>query len=273
MKNAMQIVHPQKPWNGVAPENVYIALDEQGRQCAVGTLTYTRRPHVFPDCPINVYFTLNHKERGQYMVLGALMAHATQLRAANQEEAARLYTVVKSSDEATCSFYRECGFNLDISEDEVRLHPRYSPETAMVGTTFDRQQNLRDPQAQAGISARFVANGLEHLTPAVVARLASQPLCQVWAMMRGDEIMGECIINGFGDVAYVSGVYVREEYRRQGRARALLTHALSAIHSEPGAPSDFRAFVMSASAPQVRLVRALGAELIDKKQVHPFVDL
>ena len=55
----MQVIHPQGMYNGLPPENVFIALDDLGIELGVGYVIYQYQPHLDPECPLNLYFTMD----------------------------------------------------------------------------------------------------------------------------------------------------------------------------------------------------------------------
>ena len=55
---AMRIVHPQQPVNGLNPEDVFYAVDDLGTQTGYGFILYQQQPGLYPDCPVNIYFSL-----------------------------------------------------------------------------------------------------------------------------------------------------------------------------------------------------------------------
>ena len=76
----MKIENPIGMYNGLPPENVFIAKDEMGTQVGEGHVIYQYLPHRSPECPVNIYFEINSLASGWYLILGALVARARQLR-------------------------------------------------------------------------------------------------------------------------------------------------------------------------------------------------
>ena len=54
----MTIVHPQQPVNGLNPEDVFYAVDDLGTQTGYGFILYQMQPGLYPDCPVNLYFSI-----------------------------------------------------------------------------------------------------------------------------------------------------------------------------------------------------------------------
>ena len=55
----MTIVHPAQPVNGLNPEDVFYAVDDLGTQTGYGFILYQYHPGLYPDCPVNLYFSID----------------------------------------------------------------------------------------------------------------------------------------------------------------------------------------------------------------------
>ena len=67
------------------------------------------------------------------------------------------------------------------------------------------------------------------------------------------------------------GIYTVPEFQKRGLAKHLLKRGLGLVGQE--GVGEVRARIMSASQPQVRLVRSFGAELLDQTLMFPSLDL
>ena len=72
----MMIVHPQAPVNGLNPEDVFYAIDDLGAQAGYGFILYQQQPGLYPDCPVNMYFSIAGDPSARYLLFGALVARA-----------------------------------------------------------------------------------------------------------------------------------------------------------------------------------------------------
>ena len=90
----MTIVHPAQPVNGLNPEDVFYAVDDLGTQAGYGFILYQYQPGLYPDCPVNLYFSLDGDPSARYLLFGALVARARILQAANPALRTRLYTSI-----------------------------------------------------------------------------------------------------------------------------------------------------------------------------------
>ena len=68
----MRIVHPQQPVNGLNPEDVFYAVDDLGAQTGYGFILYQLQPGLYPDCPVNLYFSIAGDPASRYLLFGAL---------------------------------------------------------------------------------------------------------------------------------------------------------------------------------------------------------
>ena len=75
----MRIVHPQQPVNGLNPEDVFYAVDDLGTQTGYGFILYQLQPGLYPDCPVNLYFSIDGDAASRYLLFGALVARARVL--------------------------------------------------------------------------------------------------------------------------------------------------------------------------------------------------
>ena len=101
--------------------------------------------------------------------------------------------------------------------------------------------------------------------------LQRSPVFHVWGILYGQNLVGECIMAGRSDAAELVGIYTVPEFQRRGLAKHLMKRALSIVGQE--GVSEVRARIMSASQPQVSLVRSFGAELMEQTLMFPSLDL
>ena len=104
MNNAMQVTHPQEPFMNLPTEDVFVAVNDYGVQLGYGYVMYQFQPSVYPDKPVNIFFTMDCAPEADYLLFGALVARARQLREANPGVPARLYTSVVPTDARKLSF-------------------------------------------------------------------------------------------------------------------------------------------------------------------------
>ena len=117
----MRIVHPQQPVNGLNPEDVFYAVDDLGTQTGYGFILYQLQPGLYPDCPVNLYFSIDGDAASRYLLFGALVARARVLQNVNPQLRARLYTSISPADAQMKDFYVHNGFDCDETDDILQL--------------------------------------------------------------------------------------------------------------------------------------------------------
>ncbi len=266
----MQVTHPQEPFMNLPTEDVFVAVNEYGVQQGYGYVMYQFQPSVYPDKPVNIFFTMDCAPEAEYLLFGALVARARQLREQNPGVGARLYTSVTPSEARKLSFLEHNGLSMGNSEDLVRLQLPGDAGAELFNCSIIPLP-LNTPQELNGLVERLRLNGLGHLTVQHLQALQMNPIFHVWGILYGQNLVGECVITGRNDSAELAGIYIVPEFQRRGLAKHLLKRALSIVGQE-GA-QEVRARIMSASQPQVRLVRHFGAELLEQTLMFPSLDL
>ena len=254
----------------VPPEDVFVAVNDLGVQHGYGYVMYQYQPSVYPDKPVNIFFTMDCTPEAEYLIFGALVARARQLREQNPGVGARLYTSVTPGDARKLSFLEHNGLTMGNSEDLVRLHIPADPGAEMFNCSIIPLP-LNTPQEAAALVDRLRLNGLGHITAQHLQGLQVSPVFHVWGILYGQSLVGECIIAGRSDLAELTGLYIVPEFQRRGLGKHLLKRALGIVGQE--GVGEVRARIMSASQPQVRRVRNFGAELLEQTLMFPSLDL
>lgn len=267
----MQVTHPQEPFMNVPPEDVFVAVSELGVQAGYGYVMYQFQPGVYPDRPVNIFFTMDCTPEAEYLLFGALVARARQMRQQNPTVPARLYTSVNPGDTRKMNFYLHNGMTIANTEDLVRLDMPMDAGPEAFNCTF-APMPLNTAQEQAALLERLNSNGITYIGGNYLQRLRANPHFVGLGLLYGQQLAGECIISGRGDgTAELAAIYIKPEFQRRGLGRKLLQRAL-AISAHEGM-TEVRARIMSASQPQVRLMRSFGAELVDQTLLFPGIDL
>lgn len=266
----MQVTHPQEPFMNLPTEDVFVAVNEYGVQLGYGYVMHQYQPSVYPDKPVNIFFTMDCAPEAEYLLFGALVARARQLRESNPGVGARMYTSVTPGDARKLSFLEHNGLTMGNSEDLVRLHIPADPGAEMFNCSIIPLP-LNTPQEAAALVDRLRLNGLGHITAQHLQGLQVSPVFHVWGILYGQSLVGECIIAGRSDAAELVGIYIVPEYQKRGLGKHLLKRALGIVGQE--GVTEVRARIMSASQPQVRLVRSFNAELMEQTLMFPSLDL
>ena len=266
----MQVTHPQEPFMNLPTEDVFVAVNEYGVQQGYGYVMCQYQPSVYPDKPVNIFFTMDCAPEAEYLLFGALVARARQLREAYPGAGARMYTSVTPGDARKLSFLEHNGLTMGNSEDLVRLHIPTDVGAELFNCSIIPLP-LNTQQEVAGLVDRLRLNGLGHITAQHLQSLQVSPVFHVWGILYGQNLVGECIIAGRSDAAELTGIYIVPEFQRRGLGKHLLKRALGIVGQEGVA--EVRARIMSASQPQVRLVRNFNAELMEQTLMFPGLDL
>ena len=112
----MTILHPSQPVNNMNPEDVFYAVDDLGTQTGYAFILYQLQPGLYPDCPVNMYFTIEGDASSRYLLFGAVIARARLLLNVNPQLRSRLYTSLDPQDLQSREFYVYNGFDLEESD-------------------------------------------------------------------------------------------------------------------------------------------------------------
>ena len=266
----MQVTHPQEPFMNLPTEDVFVVVNDYGVQLGYGYVMYQFQPSVYPDKPVNIFFTMDCAPEAEYLLFGALVARARHLREQNPGVGARMYTSCTPADARKLSFLEHNGLTMGNTEDLVRLQIPAEVGAELFNCSIIPLP-LNTQQEMSGLVSRLALNGLSHITLQHLQSLTVSPVFHVWGILYGQNLVGECIVAGRSDAAELVGIYIVPEYQRRGLGKHLLKRALGIVGQE--GVSEVRARIMSASQPQVRLVRSFGAELMEQTLMFPSLDL
>lgn len=263
---AMQVNHPQGMYHNLPPEDVFIAVDDLGNQMGVGYIIYQYQPHLYPDCPINLYFTLDCQPAARYMLFGALVARARQLRDSNPHLAARVYTNVAPGDTRMRDFYEHSGFACNDTEDLLQLTiPEGDGRIPMSCSPVVTPLNTLEEQS--ALLYRLQQNDITYIDPNYLAQLQHLPHFIALGLYRNTDLIGEIIMAGEGDSCELIAIYITPPNRRQGMGKALL-HRCMAIMATEGV-TRVTARIMSRSIPQKALMNAFQGSSLGVTMLYP----
>ena len=266
----LQLTHPAGAWHGYAREDVFFVTDASQREYGRGVLVYQLLPHLYPDRPVNIYFDLTAEPAAQYMLLGAMMARARQLRDRDPSLRARMYTCISPDDALNRSFYERGAFRMEDTERMLILHPQSLDGRTPMGCAVALTP-LNTPQEQQAFLSRLQAHDITHISMDYLSELLrTQHVCAI-GLIYQDIIAGEALLAGMGDSSELIAIYIRPEFRRKGMGTSLLNHCMALLHRE--GVERFTARFLSASAPQMGLARAFQAEEAGVVAVFPSVEM
>ena len=262
----MTIVHPQQPVNNLNPEDVFYAIDDLGTQTGYAYILYQLQPGLYPDCPVNLYFSMEGDPSSRYLLFGAIVARARQLQMVNPQLRARLYTSLDPQDASGREFYIHNGFDLDESDIFVSLQIPFGDGRIPMSCTVAAVP-LNTWEEQQGLLTRLQMNEITYLDRNTLMELMHMNHFIALGLYRNAGLIGEVIMAGQGDAAELTAIYMEPSSRRQGMARALL-HRTMAIMAAEGV-TRVSARVMSRSLPQMGLMNQFGAVQTGTNMVFP----
>ena len=266
----MHVIHPQGMYNGLPPEDVFIVMDDMGNQLGLGYIVYTIQAHIYPDCPVNLYFSMECQPTGRYMLFGALMARARQLRDFNPDMPARVYTNIAPGDTMMKDFYQHNGFSLADAEHQLVLYRPERASRAPMGSSF-RQPSLNTQQEQDMLVERMRQNDLTYITRDALAEMMRMPHFMAIGLCQNDSVVGEILLSGQGDACEISAIYVAPEHRGRGMGTALVHRAMDVMAA--AGVTHITTRVMSRSIPQCRLMEKFNATVQGIYTIYPSMPL
>ena len=244
----MTIVHPQQPVNGLNPEDVFYAIDDLGTQTGYGFILYQLQPGLYPDCPVNLYFSLDGDPASRYLLFGARVARARILQNVNPQMRCRLYTSLSPSDVQMKDFYLANGFDCDETDQVVELSIPYGDGRIPMSCTV-AMTPLHTWDEQNSLIYRLQMNEITFVDMKYLSSLQRMPHFMTLGLYRNAMLIGEVIMAG------------------QGMGKALLHRSLAIMAAE--GLTRVTARMMSRSVPQQRLMNDFGARVIGVNMIFP----
>ena len=262
----MTIVHPLQPVNGLNPEDVFYAVDDLGAQTGYGFILYQLQPGLYPDCPVNMYFSLDGDPASRFLLFGALVARAKVLQNVNPALRARLYTSISPSDTQLRDFYLHNGFDCDETDQVLQLAMPYGDGRIPMSCTV-APTPLHTWDEQNSLIYRLQMNEITFVDMNYLNSLMRMPRFLTLGLYRNAVLIGEAILAGAGADCELAAIYIEPGSRNQGMGRALL-HRSMAIMAAEGV-SRVTARIMSRSLPQQKLMNDFGASVIGVNMIFP----
>ena len=262
----MQVTHPATALGSIPPEDIFIATDDMGMQVGRGYTVYQYQPHLYPDCPVNIYFSLECRESGRYVVFGALMARARQLRDMNPGVQARVYTCVTPQEAVALDFYEHSGMACDEREVVVRM-PVPAGEGRLPMSSAIQATPLNTPMEREALLQRLRQNDITHVDMSVLTQAMAAPHFHSLGLILSGRLAGEALLAGYGNECELLAIYVSADTRRRGIGHALL-HRCMAVMGTEGVGSVTARFV-TRSLPQQALATSFGAVELGTTAIFP----
>ncbi len=262
----MTIVHPYEPVNGLNPEDVFYAVDDLGAQTGFAYILYQLQPGLYPDCPVNLYFSLEGDPSSQYLLFGAVIARARVLQNVNPQLRCRLYTSLNPGDIQMKEFYLHNGFDCDETDDILQLAIPFGDGRIPMSCTV-APTPLNTLEEQNNLIMRLQMNDINFVDQIYLNTLQRMPHFMTLGLYRNAALIGEAIMAGQGTDCELVAIYIEPSSRQQGMGRSLL-HRLMAIMAAEGV-SRITTRIMSRSIPQQRLMNHFGAQVLGVNMIFP----
>ncbi|MDO4484773.1 MAG: GNAT family N-acetyltransferase [Clostridia bacterium] len=262
----MKILHPEANPMGLPAEDVFLAVDDMGTELGSGYICYQFQPHLYPECPLNLYFSFNAQPSARYMILGALLARARQLRDVRPDVRARVYTDIDGNDIKAQDFYAANNFDLGCVEKFVVM-PIPEGDGRIPMSCSVVRSSLAAPEEKLAFITRLQQNDLGYITPELLEQLMMQPHFLCLGLYRNTELIGEILMAGQGEMCTLHAIYITPNARRQGMARALLHRSMAVMSAEGVTQVSSR--IITLSTPQVRLMNDFGGRDAGVNAIYP----
>ncbi len=262
----MTIVHPQQPVNNINPEDIFYALDDLGTQTGYAYLLYQLQAGLYPDCPVNIYFSIEGDPSSRYMLFGAVVARARVLQGVNPQARARLYTSISPSDTQMLDFYLYNGFDCNEADATMELRMPIGDGRIPMSCTVARSP-LNTWEEQDSLLYRLHNNDITFMNHEYLASLQRMPHFLALGLYRNAQLIGETVIAGQGNSCELAAIYITPSDRQQGMGRALLHRTLAVMSAENVTRVTTR--IMTRSLPQQRLMNDFGATQLNVNMFFP----
>ncbi|MHC1786023.1 MAG: N-acetyltransferase family protein [Christensenellales bacterium] len=267
----MRLSHPNAPYQGIPPEDVFFVANDRYIQLGLGFLVLSMNTQMYPDKPLEIYLYIEAQPSARDLLLGALLGRAEQLRAQFPQVKGRIYTDLAANNWEMLNFYNRNGFaNADAQEEHVFPLPA-APALVPMGVQF-ASVPLQSPQEQAAFLDRLNACRMTPISPDFLTLQMQQPYFMALGYYRGGQPLSELLLTGASqESAALVMLYTRAEHRRKGLGRSLILSA-TALLRERGVKQVVTQ-IYSRSQAQTGLVRSLGGTRRRILSILPSVDI
>jgi len=266
----MKVYHPQGPYQGMPAENVFHVADDMGVEVGVGYVICFYQPDLFPERPMNLYLHMEAPHGARYILFGALLARAKQMRDLYPNVKARIYTQAEPEDSRTCDFYLQNGFNLDDAEDVVRLSMPEEPSKVPMSMSIANVP-LNTEIEQNYMLMRLNQSRISPLNLGYLEVCRQRPHFMALALYKGQNIIGEVLLTGEGYRCELVSMYILPQFRRMGMGKALLHRAMELLKAE--GVTQVTAAVLRRSPAQCALAQSFGATFLKTISLYPGINL
>ena len=224
------------------------------------------QPGLYPDCPVNLYFSIAGDPSSRDLLFGALVARARILQNVNPQMRCRLYTSIEPTDIQMKDFYVHNGFDCNESDEILQLAiPFGDGRIPMSCTVAPTPLNTWDEQNS--LIYRLQMNEITFVDMKYLNSLQRMPHFMTLGLYRNAVLIGEVIMAGQGSDCELVAIYIEPNSRNQGMGKALL-HRMMAIMAAEGV-TRITTRIMSRSLPQQRLAADFSGTVLGVNMLFP----
>ena len=266
----MRITHPQAPFQGIAPENVFFVANDQQVGLGTGYVVQFFQGEMYPERPNHLFIQIDTQPSARALMFGALLARGEQLRAMTPNLPARMYAQVAPENLELLRFYDTMGLRNDDGEDLFRFLPPDGVPRAPMGMEF-ASVPLADEASQNAFLSRINAQRIQPITRDYLQLWQQQQHFMALGFYKGGQPVCETILTGTGANATLLMIYTRSDMRRQGMAKQLLG-AASALLRERGVTMMYT-HIFRRNMPQIALMKRINGVYVRTVTCLPGIDL
>lgn len=266
----MRMTHPQAPYQGIAPENVFFVANDQGAQMGMGYVMMFTQFELYPEQPLHLYIHMEAQPYARSMLFGALYARAEVLRAECPQMRARLYATLSPGDTDMLDFYTKMGMRYDDAEDLYRFPLPAIPSRTPMGCQLASVPLRNEPEQQTFL-ARLNQYRISPIPMDYLILSMQQQHFLALGLYRASQPICECLITGTGSQASLTMLYVASPFRRQGFAKSLLAAASSLLSQQQ--TTHFAARAYRRSVPQQALMHSMQATRVQTIEALPGMEI
>ncbi len=253
----MRLSHPGAPFQGIPPEDVFFAANDQYVQLGIGYVILNMQEEMYPERPLQLFIDIQSQISARHLLLGAVLGRSEQLRAQYPQLKGRIYTEISPAQFDLTTFYTMNGFVMNDAREEHIFPLPSGPAQPPMGCEF-ASVPLQTVQDQMAFLARLNRHRLSPILHDYLTVQMQQPYFLALGFYRAGHPVAELLMTGASsDTSALVMLYVQRDMRGKGVGKSLL-QAASELLRQRGVRSALTQ-VFSANAPQMGLMRSLGS--------------
>ncbi len=265
----MIIQHPVSDYQGMPPENVFFAYNDQRIQLGMGFVAQFNQAELYPEQPLHVFMQIDSQPSARCLLFGALLARAGVIRS-EASQPVRLYTQIESKEIETLRFFEKMGFKNDDSEDLYSFQLPYGRPVAPVGFNY-YQSPLNTPEDEIALLNRLNRYRIQPVSRDYLTLWRQQEHFLALSYYYQNENVCECVFTGTGTNATLISIYTLPQFRRQHLASQLLNSAC--YHLRERGVSVAYTHIFRRNTPQNALMRHLRGQFMRQVNYLPGINM